>query len=95
MAMAENANRIAGDLLREARANAGVSQAQLALRAGVPRSTVERIEAGSRQPSLPTLYRLLAALELSIEPRLVPAPLSVPADAHPAPGNAGDRVRAG
>jgi transcriptional regulator with XRE-family HTH domain len=53
----------AGNIVRLARAKAGVSQAQLAQLAGVPRSTVERIEAGTRQPSLPTLGRLLAAVD--------------------------------
>lgn len=62
--------RWAGNLLRSARAKAGVSQAQLAVLAGVPRSTVERIEAGARQPSLITLSRLLAAVGLEMRIRL-------------------------
>ncbi|SEO61332.1 helix-turn-helix transcriptional regulator [Trujillonella endophytica] len=63
---------LAGNLLRTARAKAGVSQARLAQLAGMPRSTVERIEAGTRQPSLPTLGKLLAALDLDLRPRLEP-----------------------
>src|SRR3954468_22252409 len=39
---------LAADLLKLARAKAGVTQARLAALAGVPRSTVERIEAGTR-----------------------------------------------
>lgn len=62
--------RWAGNLLRSARAKKGISQAQLATLAGVPRSTVERIEAGTRQPSLVTLSRLLAAVELEMRIRL-------------------------
>ena len=62
----------AGNIVRLARAKAGVSQAQLAQLAGVPRSTVERIEAGARQPSLPTLGRLLAAVDLDLRIRLEP-----------------------
>ncbi len=62
--------RWAGNLLRSARAKKGVSQAQLAALAGVPRSTVERIEAGTRQPSLITLSRLLAAVDLEMRIRL-------------------------
>ena len=44
----------------------------MAALAGVPRSTVERIEAGTRQPSLPTLGRLLAAVDLDMRVRLEP-----------------------
>jgi transcriptional regulator with XRE-family HTH domain len=62
--------RWAGNLLRSARAKKDVSQAQLAALAGVPRSTVERIEAGTRQPSLVTLSRLLAAVDLELRIRL-------------------------
>ena len=61
---------LAANLLKLARAKAGVTQAQLAALAGVPRSTVERIEAGSRQPSLPTLSKLLAAVDLDMRIRL-------------------------
>lgn len=62
--------RWAGNLLRSARAKKGVSQARLAELAGVPRSTVERIEAGTRQPSLITLSKLLAAVDLEMRIRL-------------------------
>jgi len=62
----------AGNILRVARAKTGVTQAQLAALAGVPRSTVERIEAGTRQPSLVTLGRLLAAVDLELRTRLEP-----------------------
>ncbi len=50
------------------RSKRGVTQRQLAAAAQVPQSTVARIEAGSMQPTLPVLYRLLAAAGL--EPRL-------------------------
>lgn len=58
-------------LLREARKRAGLSQSDLARRAGVPQSVVSEYEAGKRQPAVPTLARLVAAtgheLMLSLE----------------------------
>lgn len=50
-----------GALLREARTHAGLSQSDLARRAGVPQSVVSEYEAGKRQPSVPTLARLISA----------------------------------
>lgn len=69
---ARDSRGLAANLLRLARAKAGVTQAQLAAMAGVPRSTVERIEAGTRQPSLPTLAKLFAAVDLDMRIRLEP-----------------------
>lgn len=63
-----NVERAAGNLLRLGRSRRRVTQRQLAELAGVPQSTIARIESGDRQPSVPTLYRLLAALDL--EPRI-------------------------
>ena len=60
----------AAGLLREARTAAGLSQAELAQKAGVTQSVISVYEAGRRQPSLPTLTALIAAtgyeLDLSI-----------------------------
>lgn len=67
-----NLERLAGNLLRLAREERGWSQNQLAAAAGVPASTVGRIEAGERQPSLVTLGRLLAAADLEFRTRLEP-----------------------
>ena len=53
-------------MLRIARARAGVSQRELAEAAHVPQSTIARIESGTRQPSLPVLARILAALDLEL-----------------------------
>ena len=50
----------AGALLRKARTRAGLSQSDLARRAGVPQSVVSEYEAGKREPALPTLARLVA-----------------------------------
>lgn len=48
-------------LLREARKRSGLTQAELARRAGVPQSTVGRIESGLRDPSTELLERLIRA----------------------------------
>jgi transcriptional regulator with XRE-family HTH domain len=49
----------AAALVREARSRQGISQAQLALRAGTSQHAVSLIERGLRQPSLATLERIL------------------------------------
>lgn len=60
----------AAALLRTARRRAGLSQVELARRAGVTQSVISAYESGTRQPSVPTLERLIAAsgyqLELSL-----------------------------
>lgn len=53
--------RVAADLVRRARADQQLTQRILATAAGVPQSTIARIESGHMQPSLPLLYRVLAA----------------------------------
>ncbi|MEN8184341.1 MAG: helix-turn-helix transcriptional regulator [Myxococcota bacterium] len=55
-------------VVREARRRAGLTQAQLAERAGVPKSTVGRIESGARVPSTEMVERLVraAGLEVSV-----------------------------
>ena len=52
---------MAGSLLRRARVGAGMSQAELAFSAAVARSVISAYEAGRRQPSLPTLAKLIDA----------------------------------
>ena len=56
--------------LRQARTKAGLNQRELAALAGVPQSTVGRIESGAISPRAETIERLLGALgyELGIEP---------------------------
>jgi uncharacterized protein len=58
----------AGELLRDARQRAGLSQVQVARRAGVTQSVVSAYESGAREPSLATLRRLVAAtgMELAV-----------------------------
>jgi len=48
-------------LLRKARRRAGMSQRALALAAGVPQSTVGRVELGQLSPRVDTLDRMLRA----------------------------------
>lgn len=64
----------AGALLREARTNAGLSQVELARRAGVTQSVVSAYESGRRQPSLPTLTRLIEATGSTLEMTVRPQP---------------------
>ena len=49
------------NLVREARRRAGFTQAELAQRAGVAKSTVGRIESGARVPSTEMVERLVRA----------------------------------
>jgi uncharacterized protein len=63
----------AAALLRLARLKAGISQRELATRASVPTTMISAYERDKRQPSLPTLLRLLHAagfeLTMKLEPR--------------------------
>lgn len=65
-----NTDLYAANLLKLARTKRGWSQRQLAEAAGVPTSTIGKIESGRRQPSLPTLCRLVAAADLDLRFRL-------------------------
>src|SRR5450432_1911552 len=68
----------AGALLRTARARAGLSQAELAARAGVTQSVISVYESGRRQPALSTLAALVEATgsRLEIRVRRFASPLS-------------------
>ena len=63
------------ELLRQARERAGLSQRQLAQRAGTAQSVIARIERGLTSPTWDTLERLLEAagfeLAAQVEPRVV------------------------
>jgi len=85
----------AGELVRRAREDAGLSRSALAARAGVPTSTVSRIEAGSSDPTLTMLTRLIAAagyhLSVSVDEPELPRELAIESlTAAYAPG---DKVR--
>ena len=60
----------AAAIVRTARQRAGPSQTELAQRAGVTQSVISAYESGARQPSLPTLARLVAATGSDIEVRV-------------------------
>ncbi len=64
----------AAALLREARRRAGMSQTELAIRAGVVQSVISAYEAGRREPALSTLAALVDAsgYELAISLRRQP-----------------------
>jgi transcriptional regulator with XRE-family HTH domain len=56
-----------GILLRKARRRAGLTQRSLAAKAGVPQSTVGRIETDVIEPRIDTLLRLLRASGYDLE----------------------------
>jgi transcriptional regulator with XRE-family HTH domain len=64
--------------LRDARRRAGVSQSQLAQRAGTSQATVSAYESGRKRPSVETLVRLLAALGARIVVEHAGLPRSLP-----------------
>lgn len=61
----------AATLLRSARRRAGITQAEMAARAGTSAPTISAYEHGTKQPRADVLLRLLRAAGL--EPALVPA----------------------
>jgi len=60
-----NAGGTFGERLRQARLDAKLTQSQLVRRSGIPKPTISRYENGHVMPSLATLARLAAALELA------------------------------
>lgn len=62
----------AGALLRQRRRAHGVSQRELALRAGTRQATISRIENGHEVPTVERLGQLLIALGERLELRAIP-----------------------
>lgn len=62
----------AGNVLRLVRAKTGLTQRQLAAKAGVPYSSIAKIESGARQPTHPTMAKILASVDLALSTHLVP-----------------------
>jgi hypothetical protein len=61
---------VAAGLLRMARLERGLTQRELAGRAGVAQAVIATIESGRRQPTIPTLQRILAGAGLELRFRL-------------------------
>jgi transcriptional regulator with XRE-family HTH domain len=68
-----NDEQIAGILLVSARARLGLSQTAFASLVGVAQSTLSAYESGRRQPTLPTLLRLLRQAGFALRTDLVVA----------------------
>jgi predicted nucleotidyltransferase/DNA-binding transcriptional regulator YiaG len=84
--------RLAGELLCRARMQAGLTQTELAHRAGIQQSVVSAYESGRRQPTVPMLLRLIRAAGQVLQFQLIDgadrgsataAPASSPAQAIP------------
>lgn len=56
-------------ILLDARKNAGLTQAELAERIGADKSYISRVERGLTIPSIATMYKIVAAMGLTIELR--------------------------
>ncbi len=61
-----------GALIRSARERAGLTQAELARRAGTSQPTIARYESGRSEPRASTLERILAACGQRLEPASAP-----------------------
>ena len=61
-----------GGVLREARRLSGLSQRELAVRAGTSQPAIARIESGLGSPNLATLERLVSAAGYDLKLGLVP-----------------------
>jgi transcriptional regulator with XRE-family HTH domain len=68
--MAKMPATTASAFLQLARLEAGLSQRELAEQAGVTQSEIARIESGKREPSIPTLQKILAGAGLELRFRL-------------------------
>ena len=56
-----------GSAFRKLRERAGISQEELAYRAGLDRTYVSGIERGRRNPSLKSMQRVAAQLDVSLD----------------------------
>lgn len=65
-------NTWAGNLIRLARHDAGLSQRELARRAGTSQATLSAYEAGRKSPSFETLVRVVRAAGQDLRVQVVP-----------------------
>lgn len=63
---------IAAQLIREARRRAGLTQAELAARAGTTQSAIARVERGRTVPTIERARELIRACGLELQFELVP-----------------------
>lgn len=61
-----------GELIKEARRRAGLTQQELSERMGTTQSVIARWESGRRSPTFLTAERAMRACGLALHPRLVP-----------------------
>jgi transcriptional regulator with XRE-family HTH domain len=62
-----SSDRAAGELIGTIRRESGLSQAELARRAGLPRSVVNAYERGTRQPGVDALAGIAAAAGMELQ----------------------------
>lgn len=63
----------AGNIIKLARAETGLSQRELARRAGTSQATLSAYESGNKSPSLDTLARIIRSSGLDLRISLAPA----------------------
>jgi alanine racemase len=56
------------EYIRNTRQSAGLTQEELAIKTGIPRTTIAKIESGFRNTTLKTLLTLTSALNIDLEP---------------------------
>ncbi len=61
----KSVNHVFGRVLRQLRKDAGLSQEQLALDAGLQRNYISMMELGKYQPTITTIFKLAIALKVN------------------------------
>ncbi|WP_067132659.1 helix-turn-helix domain-containing protein [Microtetraspora malaysiensis] len=95
--MRENSAAFAAEVgrrVRRLRAERGLSLSELALRAGVGKATLSGLEAGTRNPTVETLYAITAQLDVPLAALLTDAPTDPARGTVPPEAVHGDAVSA-